>query len=34
VGRAPKFTARASELGIDLDLSGYNSVQGSFRFEA
>jgi hypothetical protein len=34
VGRAPMFTARASELGIDLDLSGYNSVQGSFRFEA
>ena len=34
LGRAPKFTARASELGIDLDLSGYNSVQGSFRFES
>jgi hypothetical protein len=34
VGKASKYTANAPALGIQLDLSGHNSVQGSFRFTA
>ncbi len=34
VGKAPSYRAKSPELGIDVDLSGHNSVQGSFRFEA
>ncbi|BAL22886.1 DUF1326 domain-containing protein [Azoarcus sp. KH32C] len=33
IGRAPKYWAKSEGLGIDVDLSGYNSVQGNFVFE-
>lgn len=33
VGRAPSYRAHDKDLGIELELSGYNSVQGSFVFE-
>lgn len=33
IGRAPSYRASSAELGIQLDLSGRNSVQGSFVFE-
>lgn len=32
VGRAPKYWAKADALGINVDLQGHNSAQGSFRF--
>jgi hypothetical protein len=32
VGKAPKYKAKSPVLGIDLELSGHNAVQGSFRF--
>lgn len=34
IGRAPTYRARDDTLGIDLELSGRNSVQGTFLFEA
>jgi hypothetical protein len=34
VGKASRYTANSPALGIQLDLSGHNSVQGSFRFTA
>jgi hypothetical protein len=34
VGKAPKYTADVPKLGIKLDLSGHNAVQGHFRFVA
>ncbi len=34
VGRAPRYSAKDDELGIDVELAGHNSVQGSFVFEA
>ena len=34
VGKAPTYRAKNKELGFDIDLSGHNSVQGSFRFQA
>lgn len=33
VGRAPMYRATSKALGIEVDLQGYNSVQGSFHFE-
>jgi hypothetical protein len=32
VGKAPKYTANVPKLGIKLELSGHNAVQGHFRF--
>ena len=32
VGKAPKYKAKAPALGINVDLSGHNAVQGTFRF--
>ena len=32
VGKASSYKANAPALGINLDLHGHNSVQGSFRF--
>ena len=32
--KSPKYRAKNSELGLDIDLTGHNAVQGSFRFEA
>lgn len=32
VGKAPMFKAKAPEVGVNVDISGRNSVQGSFRF--
>lgn len=32
LGRAPKYQARSDTLGISVDLSGHNAVQGVFRF--
>lgn len=32
--KSPKYTAKNAELGLDIDLTGHNAVQGSFRFEA
>ena len=34
VGKASKYKATAPSLGINVDLTGYNAVQGSVRFEA
>src|SRR2546426_1897519 len=34
VGKASKYKATAPSLGINVDLTGHNAVQGSFRFEA
>jgi hypothetical protein len=34
VGKAPRYRARSSALGIDVDLRGHNSVQGHFRFRS
>lgn len=34
VGKAPIYRARNADLGLDLKLSGHNSVQGHFLFEA
>lgn len=34
VGKASVYQAQAPALGINVDLSGHNSVQGSFRFTA
>ncbi len=34
VSKSPKYRAKNAELGLDIDLSGHNAVQGSFRFEA
>lgn len=34
LGKAPMYKARNAELGIDVDLQGYNAVQGAFRFVA
>jgi len=33
VGKASKYRAAAPSLGINVDLTGHNAVQGSFRFE-
>ncbi|NMG75861.1 DUF1326 domain-containing protein [Aromatoleum diolicum] len=33
IGRAPRYWAKSDALGINVDLQGYNSVQGSFVFE-
>ena len=32
VGKASSYKANAPSLGINVDLNGHNSVQGSFRF--
>lgn len=32
--KSPKYRAKNTELGLDIDLTGHNAVQGSFRFEA
>ncbi|MGZ5120280.1 MAG: DUF1326 domain-containing protein, partial [Burkholderiales bacterium] len=32
VGKAGKYKAKAPSLGINVDLSGHNAVQGTFRF--
>jgi hypothetical protein len=32
VGKAPTYKAKSPVLGIDLELSGHNAIQGSFRF--
>ena len=34
VSKAPKFQANVSQHGFNIDLSGHNAVQGSFRFAA
>ena len=34
VGRAPVYRNRHPELGLDVDLSGHNAIQGRFAFEA
>lgn len=34
VGKASMYRARSKVLGIDVDLQGYNSVQGHFRFQS
>lgn len=34
VGKASKYRANAPALGLNIDLQGHNSVQGSFRFAA
>lgn len=34
IGRAPLYRARSEPLGINVNLSGYNSVQGAFCFQA
>jgi hypothetical protein len=34
VGKAQVYQAKAPALGINVDLSGHNSVQGAFRFTA
>lgn len=33
IGRAPRYSAKDKDLGIEVELSGYNSVQGNFVFE-
>jgi hypothetical protein len=33
VGKASQYKATAPALGLNIDLSGHNAVQGSFRFE-
>ena len=32
VGKASKFRAKAPQIGVDVDLSGHNAIQGHFRF--
>lgn len=32
VSKAPKYRAKNAELGLDIDLTGHNAIQGSFRF--
>lgn len=32
VSKSPKYRAKNAELGLDIDLTGHNAVQGSFRF--
>jgi hypothetical protein len=34
VGKAPQYKADVPQLGIKLELSGHNAVQGHFRFVA
>ena len=34
VGKAPVYRNRHPELGIDVDLSGHNAIQGRFAFQA
>ncbi|HJV26489.1 MAG TPA: DUF1326 domain-containing protein [Aromatoleum sp.] len=34
VGRAPSYKAKSDALGINVELTGHNAVQGSFVFEA
>ena len=34
VGKAPKYRASSPALGLNINLTDHNSVQGSFRFEA
>jgi hypothetical protein len=34
VGKAPKFRMNNPKLGLDVNLSGHNAIQGSFAFEA
>lgn len=34
IGRAPRYRAQSEQLGINVNLSGYNSVQGLFCFQA
>ena len=34
VGKAPRYRARSKVLGIDVEITDHNAVQGSFRFEA
>ena len=34
VGKAPKYRADVPKLGFNINLSGHNAVQGSFRFAA
>jgi len=31
VSKSPKYRAKSNELGLDIDLTGHNAVQGSFR---
>jgi hypothetical protein len=33
VAKAERFRLREADLGLDVDLQGYNAIQGSFRFE-
>lgn len=33
VSKSPRYRASRADLGIDVDLSGHNAVQGRFRFE-
>ena len=33
VSKSPKYRAKNADLGLDIDLTGHNAVQGSFRFE-
>lgn len=32
VSKSPKYRAKNAELGLDIDLTGHNAIQGSFRF--
>jgi hypothetical protein len=32
VGKASRFKARAPQIGVDVNLSGHNAIQGTFRF--
>lgn len=34
VSKSPKYRAQSQELRLDIDLTGHNAVQGSFRFVA
>lgn len=34
VGKAPTYRSRNAKLGIDVDLSGHNALQSTFRFDA
>jgi hypothetical protein len=34
VSKSPRYRALNKELGLDINLSGHNAVQGSFRFQA
>jgi hypothetical protein len=33
MGKAPVYKANVPALGLNIDLTGHNAVQGSFRFE-